>query len=175
MINVTWLALLHNPSVTRFAYVPFPNNYIFRLGTIIIDPPPLLLITIHDKQNTRYRHSNTLLGRHVVNVGGGGVIWFVRQLGSILTKIKIHIYTLLSGMPDESLTAMLMESQDFWDLTPCRLVNNYWRFGGPCSLRLQGTVVHEEWTTVPTKWRQQAPRHVSNYLPVDIAKHSKRF
>jgi hypothetical protein len=39
----------------------------------------------------------------------------------------------------EVLTAVFMETSVFWDLTPFVFLYKYGRFGGACSLRLQGS------------------------------------
>jgi len=76
-----------------------------------------------------------------VGVGGNFVC---ETMGNMRRRMKVYIYILLGGMPNGIRTATLIKIQFFWDLTPCRLVNNYRRFGVPYSLRLQGTAVQCE-------------------------------
>jgi hypothetical protein len=61
-------------------------------------------------------------------------------MGNVLTRIKAHIHILLGGIPGEIRTAMLIKIQIFWDLTSCRLVNNYhvseYRITSVCRIQL---------------------------------------
>ena len=44
-------------------------------------------------------------------------------------KVEMGLYALTTG---------LTKIQDFWNFTPCQLVNSYQHFGGDCCLHLQG-------------------------------------
>jgi hypothetical protein len=53
----------------------------------------------------------------------------------------------------EFLTAVVMKSSIFWDITPCSPLKVNWRFGGTCRLHLQGRKISRARNQRESRWQ----------------------
>jgi hypothetical protein len=65
------------------------------------------------------------------------MLWFLKQTSTDLTNI-------LRNVGFDVLTAVVMKSSIFWDITPCNPLRINRRFGGTCRLHIQGRMWQAE-------------------------------
>jgi hypothetical protein len=82
----------------------------------------------------------------------------------------------------EFLAVVTMKSSMFWNVTPCSLVDVE-RFGGICSLHLQGRRVSQTRSRAllglfilwPWRWRHYVPRNVGKPVPYCTVSYPRRY
>jgi hypothetical protein len=72
-----------------------------------------------------------------------GVMMQLRTIGTIRTPCRLATANFLNYAKYQVLTVVLMKIQILWNVTQCRLVNSYQRFGDAWCLHLQGKEVRD--------------------------------
>ena len=113
-----------------------------------------------------------------------GLRYFPHRIVLDINLSQLQIYSFFEDalqtryyMRFDLLTAVVMKTHIFCNITLCRLVNIYLRFEETQCLYLQGQAVqHPPWSVLPWRWRRSAPsrlwqiftsQHRHSYLPVD--------